>query len=286
MGQGVQRTDTEFNGPRQAAHALGLGAPSEWRALLGGRSNRLFCGAFPNGKLVFKFFDNTRSNTLFPNRVRDEQNALLALTNIGIASTFRGWAETDFGVCIVYDFVDGTIPQQTSMQTMWALSRLHSCDVAQDFRHISSDPSDIQAQGISFLDHDLSPRAARLRSNVPEVPNAPDVASCFLHGDPTPANSVITPDGLTFLDWQCPAFGDPVHDLAIALSPAMHVVDGAEPLNGTQIDRLLAAYADETVTDRYRALAPLYHWRMACYCQWKARLGEVAFAAAGVAEFN
>lgn len=286
MGQGVQRIGTEFNGPRQAAHALGLGLPLEWGALPGGRSNRLFRGAFLDGKLVFKFFDDARSNALFPNIMRDEQNALLALKDTGIAPTFRGWAETDSGACIVYDFIDGIIPQQTSVQTMRALSRLHAYDVAQDFRHILSDPSDIRAQGMAFLNHDTSARAAQLLSNVPEVPNVPATASCFLHGDPTPANSVITSDGLTFLDWQCPAFGDPVHDLAIALSPAMHVVDGAEPLIGTQTDRLLAAYADGSVTDRYRALAPIYHWRMACYCQWKARLGETAFAAAGLAEFN
>ncbi|MBU2867914.1 phosphotransferase family protein [Pacificibacter marinus] len=282
----MQRTDTEFNGPRQAADALGLGLPLEWRALPGGRSNRLFWGAFPDGKLVFKFFDDARSNSFFPNTGHDEQSALVALTDTGLAPTFRGGAETDFGTCIVYDFVDGTVPKQTSMQTMAALSRLHAHEAAQNFRRVLSDPSDIQAQGISFLDHDASPRAARLRSNVPEVPNVPAAASCFLHGDPTPANSVITSDGLTFLDWQCPAFGDPIHDLAIALSPAMHVVDGADPLSGTQIDSLLVAYADEAVTDRYRALAPLYHWRMACYCQWKTRLGEAAFAAAGVAEFS
>lgn len=282
----MQRIDTEFTGPIQAAAALGLGVPPKWHALHGGRSNHLFWGDFPDGKLVLKFFDDARSNPLFPNTVRDEQNALLALTDTGLAPIFRGLTKTDFGDCIVYDFIDGTVPLQTSAQTMTALARLHSHGGAQIFRHIPSAPSDIRAQGMSFLEHDLSPRAVLLRANVPEVSNVPVAVSCFLHGDPTPANSVITSQGLSFVDWQCPALGDPIHDLAIALSPAMHVVDGADSLSDAQTDTLLAAYGNTEVTDRYRVLAPLYHWRMACYCQWKARNGEAAFAAAGLAEFS
>jgi thiamine kinase-like enzyme len=282
----VQRTNTEFKGPIQAAQALGLGPPLAWQALLGGRSNHLFLGEFPGGKHVFKFFDNARSNPLFPNSMRDEKNALLTLKDTRLASAFRGCVETDFGACIVYEYVEGHVPRHTSTQTMTALSRLHSYGVAQGFRYVSSNPSDIQAQGMSFIADDQSNRAVLLRANAPEIPNLGGKIACFLHGDPTPANSVITSDGLTFVDWQCPAIGDPVHDLAIALSPAMHVVDGAEPLSGTQIDRLLTAYKDADVTDRYRALAPLYSWRMACYCQWKARAGEIAFAGAGLAEFN
>jgi hypothetical protein len=282
----VQRTDTEFKGPIQAAQALNFGLPSEWRVMSGGRSNHLFLGAFPDGKRVFKFFDDARSNALFPNTVRDEQKALLTLTKTGLAPTLRGSVMTDFGACVVYDFVDGTVPDQTSPQTMTTLSRLHAYDGAQDFRHISGCPNHIRAQGVSFLEHDSSSRAELLRTNAPEVPEVSSLASCFLHGDPTPANSVITPRGLTFVDWQCPAIGDPVHDLAIALSPAMHVVDGAAPLSAAQIDSLLSSYANAEVTDRYRTLAALYHWRMACYCQWKAQSGETAFAAAGMAEFS
>lgn len=254
--------------------------------MLGGRTNRLFLGTFANGKRVFKFFDETRSNPLFPNDVSDEKNALLALAGTGLAPTLRGRVNTDFGACIVYDFVDGAVPVQTSLNTIKALSRLHAQKPPIGLRHIPSDPTDIVKQGLSFIAHNRSSRAAYLRSIVPEVPKVNTASVCFLHADPTPANSVMTPQGMTFVDWQCPALGDPVHDLAIALSPAMHVVDGADPLDAAQIDRLLDAYSDTKVTQRYSALSPLYHWRMACYCQWKAQAGAKEFAAAGLAEVS
>lgn len=282
----MQQTNSEFKGPIQAVQALGLGLPLAWHALQGGRSNHLFLGNFSDRKLVFKFFDDARSNPLFPNFASDEKNALLALKNTKLAPRFRGCVDTDFGACIVYDYVEGAVSRQASTQTMTALSRLHSYGIAQGFRHVSSNAGDIQAQGMSFIADDHSDRAALLRSNAPQCPNFGGDIACFLHGDPTPANSVINSEGLTFVDWQCPAIGDPVHDLAIALSPAMHVVDGADPLSGAQIDALLVDYANLEVADRYRMLAPLYHWRMACYCQWKARGGETAFAAAGLAEFS
>ena len=275
-----------FKGPSQAATALGFGQPSAWTTLPGGRTNRLVLGAFADGKRVFKFFNESRSNPLFPNAIDDEQNALEALAGTGLAPTPRGRVNTDFGACIVYDFVDGAVPEQTSIDTIKALSRLHAQKPGKGMRQIFGDPADIVKQGLSFIADDHSDRAAKLRNSVPEVPKLKPASVCFLHADPTPANSIMTPQGITFVDWQCPATGDPVHDLAIALSPAMHVVDGAEPLQPTQIERFLDAYGDAGVTQRYRALSPLYHWRMACYCQWKAQAGAAEFAAAGLAEVS
>ena len=50
------------------------------------------------------------------------------------------------------------------------------------------------------------------------------------------------------------------------------------PLTGQEIDTFLAAYGAPEITARYRALAPVYHWRMAAYCQWKMEHGSPEYA--------
>jgi hypothetical protein len=283
---GVQHTDRVFKALAQAIKALGFVQPIEWHELQGGRSNRLFWGQFPDGKLVFKFFDELRSNLLFPNDVLDERRALISLMGTYLAPEFRGCVETEMGSCIVYGYVDGAVLPQATAKTIEALSQLHSHKAQHDFRRIPSDPAIILDHGMSLLGYDDSSRAKWLRTNAPAVPKVKTSSPCFLHGDPTPANSVQTTSGITFIDWQCPAIGDPVHDLAIALSSAMHVVDGSAPLSLAQVENLLGAYSNAEVAERYLTTAPLYRWRMACYCHWKARAGEAEFTAAGVAEFS
>jgi hypothetical protein len=285
-GIGVQRTDAAFNELRQAALAAGFGVASDWFELHGGRTNRVFWGQFTTGKLVFKFFDKDRANTLFPNDVDAEKNALLTLAGTGLAPTLRGRMETKEGPCIVYDYVNGTAVEQTTAVTMSALARLHGLPPPQGFRHISSDPVSVLEHGVAFLTDDNSSRAKALRANMPEVPVVGTPPMRFLHGDPTPANSVNTAKGVTFIDWQCPAIGDPVHDLSIALSPAMHVANGLAALTLAQTESLIKSYSDTCVAARYRALERLYRWRMACFCQWKTQCGEMVYEAAGRAEFS
>ena len=59
-------------------------------------------------------------------------------------------------------------------------------------------------------------------------PNHAEVAPvghpCLIHGDTVPNNFIQSVDALVLIDWQCPALGDPVLDLAIFLSPAMQQI--------------------------------------------------------------
>jgi hypothetical protein len=286
MGCAVLGTTEKLKGLVQAANAANLSAPIHWEKLSGGRTNHVYLGHFPNIKIVFKFFDQSRSNLLFPNDINDEGNALTALYGTDLSPSLRGRFETDDGPCLVYDFIAGTISSKVTSQMIAALARLHAHPPTNSLRQVSGAPEAIFAQGLAFLEGDMSRRAKYLRAHVPNVPNLEAVYGHFLHGDPTPANTINIDTGVIFVDWQCPAVGDPVHDLSIALSGAMHFIYGATPLATYEIDALLTAYGDDQITDRFRALAPIYRWRMACYCQWKARRGEVDYATAGAIEFS
>lgn len=275
-----------LRGLNQAANAANLGKVIHWNKLTGGRTNHVYLGQFSNFQAVFKFFDKTRSNPLFPNDIYGEEAALISLANTNLCPPFLGRFETDTGPCLVYEFVTGVIPSKVTRQTMAALAQLHTQPPPVNCRKISGSPDAILAQGRAFLEQDKSDRAKSLCANIPNIPTVDHIFARFLHGDPTPANTVITDGGVTFVDWQCPATGDPVHDLSIALSGAMHSIYGGTTLEPNDVTDLLVAYGDNEIVERYRTLEPIYRWRMACYCQWKVQQGETEYAAAGLAEFS
>ena len=81
------------------------------------------------------------------------------------------------------------------------------------------------------------------------------------------------PGGVTLIDWQCPATGDATEDLATFLSPAMQWLYRGRVLSPPETEAFLAAYPDPTVTARDLRLQPLYRWRRAAHCLWKADRG-------------
>jgi len=114
----------------------------------------------------------------------------------------------------------------------------------------------------------------------------PSYARAFLHGDPVPANFVMTERGAVLIDWQCPASGDPCEDIAIYLSPAMQSLYGGTPLSPEEMEAFFAAYDDAETAARYRAMAPAYHWRMAAYCLWMADRGHADYGNAARLEIE
>ena len=107
----------------------------------------------------------------------------------------------------------------------------------------------------------------------------------LVHGDPVPGNLLIKSDGAIFLDWQCPAVGDPCDDLAVFLSPAMQCLYRGAPLEHAEVEAFWGAYGHETRQARYYALAPFFHARMYAYCAWRARLGMPDYAAVARLEY-
>jgi thiamine kinase-like enzyme len=106
----------------------------------------------------------------------------------------------------------------------------------------------------------------------------------LIHADAVAGNLIDGPGGVTLIDWQCPASGDPTEDLATFLSPAMQWLYRGRVLSPQETEAFLAAYPDPAVTDRYLRLQPLYRWRMAAHCLWKADRGAPDYEKALAAE--
>ncbi|MBW6416208.1 aminoglycoside phosphotransferase family protein [Celeribacter sp. PS-C1] len=261
------------------------GADQTWSALSGGRSNRSWRLLSGGESWVFKLFDPERANHLFPNDPTAEIIALKALGGTGLAPDFENSFVADAGVCLIYRYVVGRPTPQTDAGTIRLLANLHGV-AAPKLRHLEINPKALLRDGQKFLERIATDRAKRLSKCAPGLKDVPSGPNVFLHGDPVPANVLADGDTRCMIDWQCPATGDATADLAIALSPAMHVVYGAGALTSSQEREALLAYPDADVIERYLALKPFYHWRMAAYCAWKAAHGEAVYENAFEAELS
>ena len=261
-----------------------------WQRLSGGRTNALWrvTGDRDGGALdwVVKLYDPTRANALFPNDGTAERAALRALATTGLAPELIDDISVPGQRCLIYGHMAGRPLVQTDAAVLAALGRLHAIAPPEGLRQIDGTPAGISRQAETFLHGCMGPQAAELWRQRPVVGAIAPAASCFLHGDPTPANALVRGDRRCFVDWQCPGVGDPVADLAIALSPAMHYVYGRRPLRLSEEETALTGYPKAGVVARYRHLRPLYRWRMAAYCLWKASQGEVIYAEAAALEIS
>lgn len=278
----------DSEGPPDELRAFAIqnfGAGQAWFSLSGGRSNRSWRLVTADGSWVFKLFDSGRSNSLFPNDPTAEITALEALSGTGLAPDFQASFATGCGLCLVYRYVTGTPLTCTDAETIRTLAKLHDVP-APKLRRIEATPAALMQEGRKFLEGLATERAEELLRHLPKPKDIPSGPGVFLHGDPVPANVLAQGEHRRLIDWQCPALGDASADLAIALSPAMHVVYGAGPLTPAEELIALQAYPDTSVIERYLSLTPFYHWRMAAYCAWKVAQGETIYDAAFEAEFN
>lgn len=245
-----------------------------WVPLCGGRTNRVW----RVGGHVVKVYAPDAESPLFPNDPSAEARALAHFAPHGLAPRLfaqgAGW--------VAYDHVPGQCWRSGSADVAVFLGRLHRvAPPAQGFRLLTGGSAALKAQATRLA------AVAGLSVRVPEVPLIAPVAPCPLHGDAVPGNIIQGPDGgLCLIDWQCPAIGDPAEDLAIFLSPAMqHIYRGA-PLGRAEEEAFLNAYPDQAATDRYLALKPLYHLRMAAHCLWRAARGAPDYAQAARLELS
>lgn len=268
------------------AFASDLGVKNAiWIPLTGGRTNRTWHARSDHDDLVFKLFDDTRANPLFPNDPHHEAEALKCLAGRELAPELRHKAVVPEGLCLVYSYRPGRPLTQMNPAAIRLLAQVHKVEERPDLRRVSSQPNDLLSAGHAFLDKTATPLARHLEAMAP-TPHQDTVApAVFLHGDPVPSNFVASGDTLTLIDWQCPAYGDPVWDLALALSPAMHHVYGT-PLTEAAAETALSAYPEPEVIARFQRLAPFFHWRTACYCAWKAGQGEEIYAEAAEVELS
>lgn len=240
-------------------------AQAVWTPLLGGRTNLVWRA----GDLVVKQYDPTAASLLFPNDPRAEATALRALAPHGLAPELRaaglGW--------LIYRHIPGSLWQGNPAPVARMMHRLHRTAPHPDFRILPNGSTALLAQATTIAQGLALPPP-------PPDPGLPPVPPCIVHGDAVAGNILHGPMGPILIDWQCPGLGDPCDDLAAYLSPAMQWLYTGQPLAPGDRDAFLAAYPDAATVARYRALAPLLHWRIAAHCAYRAARGDADYAAA------
>lgn len=272
---------------------VGTVTDADWTALRGGRANRVWRIATPSGDAIVKVYSRQAACRLFPNHPAAEARVLRALAGTGLAPDplFRGRYRD--GPVLVYRAVPGpTLAERGTAAGIGGLAtllaRLHRLAPPTRFRPVGLTARALR-RGISAdlaaaPDGPLARVIARsARRPTPRLPGA-GVRS-LLHGDPVPGNVVCGPgDAVTLIDWQCPALGDPVHDLALVLSPGMRRLYACPPLSDAERGRFWRGYGDSAAAARHAALLPLLSARIAAHCLAQAARGRPGYAAAATAE--
>lgn len=246
--------------PQTLQNAVDQALPSrnaDWHPLQGGRVNAVW----RVGDIVVKQFQPSGDSPLFPNDPVAEAAALTLLAPCGLAPNLvangQGW--------LAYRYCPGSAWKSDTGLVANTLTRLHQTPVPTNaFRAGQNGSAQLLAQAKTI--------AGLCHQTLPPPPPDPNIApgpTCLVHGDLVPGNMIAHQGQLTLIDWQCPAIGDPVEDIATFLSPAMQSLYRGAPLTQAEINTFRAACPPARV-QRYDQLAAIYHWRMAAHCLWKA----------------
>ncbi|WP_145953475.1 phosphotransferase [Oceaniglobus indicus] len=263
----------------------GLSGPgTEWIPLKDGRTNMVWrLKTAAQDHLVCKFSPRDRGTPLFPNLPATEAALLRHLEPTALAPELVHAEEIGAGHCLVYRHVAGGAGLATPRDLRVALERLHRHQIPRGLRQLDLTADALLESGDAMLEQVEQSMKHSLRARRPRPRVVPTGDDSLLHGDPVPGNVVATAGGARFIDWQCPARGDPVFDYAIALSPAMRVLHCGTPLSNAERDILLA---DPRLAARFDLAEPFLLWRMAVYCAWRISRGVAAYRPALQAELD
>lgn len=263
-----------------ALAARGFGHVAEdWTPLVGGRTNLVWRLGNAKMDVVCKLYRGA-GTVVFPNNPAAEHDALAALAGTDLAPALRDRLNWGGETCLVYRFVSGRTNAAGAVETLHALAVLHRNVPPAGLRRAAIDTGTFIDQGRAMLRDASAADLARLRAAPPVPSDLGRGAAAFLHGDPVPSNVVARPEGgITFIDWQCPALGDPVHDISLALSPSMRLASGLKPLSPGATTLALNAYGDAKVVRRYLGWRPVLSWRLACHAAWRLARGDEAYRA-------
>jgi len=248
-------------------------AGTVFQTLYGGRTNQVWKVLDKGGDKVLKLYRTTLRNPLFRNDAELEARCLRALEHTGFVPRLRATGRHENGWWVFYDHAPGSPWHEDSAPVATILRKLHTIDPSVEVPIGCNGSEDLARHGQSILDECTSSARHRLERLRPKEQVAPAIDTCLIHGDPVAGNILAAPSGLTLIDWQCPARGDPCEDLALFLSPAMQQLYRGTPLTATEEERFLSAYGDTRTVDRYRSLHRWYAWRMAAYCLWRVENG-------------
>ncbi len=251
---------------------------ARFQTLYGGRTNQVWKVLEESGGKVLKLYRDGLRNPLFRNDAELEAQCLTALEPTGFAPRLRAAGQHEYGRWVFYDHAPGSPWRKGSAEVGRLLRKLHMLNPPVQAPKGCNGSADLARHGQYILDGCLSPTRLRLDQLQPDGQVPPTTNTCLIHGDPVAGNILTSPSGLTLIDWQCPAQGDPCEDLALFLSPAMqHLYRGAA-LTREEEREFLSAYGHTDTLERYQTLRRWYAWRMAAYCLWRIENGAADYA--------
>ena len=254
-----------------------------WHAQTGGRTNKVW--RLKGGKdLICKLYLETKTNPLFNNTPEAEYRCLLWLEGSNIAPKPYKFLKTPFGEVLLYNFISGETWSHNVEAVSELLTRIRNHKCPKGLRTLSNLPSDIKQTGFEIINKLNSFHKNKLIKICPDV-SISDIEPVLLHTDVVPGNLILGDNGLRLIDWQCPAIGDPIVDIMMFLSPGMHEIYGPGKLSMKDHEAFLMSLTSN-LRNRYNIIGPLYHWRLAAYCFWKAEQGFIEYENAALAEID
>jgi thiamine kinase len=254
-----------------------------WHAQTGGRTN-LVWRLVGEKDLICKLYVETKTNPLFNNTPDAEYACLLLLNGSGIAPKPYKYLKTPFGQVLVYNYIKGQTWSHDVDSVSELLNRIRKHQHPKGLRILSALPSDIKQTGLEIINKLNSYHKDKVIKICPDVLIS-DIEPVLLHTDVVPGNLIFGDKGLRLIDWQCPAIGDPIVDIMMFLSPGMHEIYGPGKLSMKDYETFLMNLTPK-LRSRYNIIGPLYHWRLAAYCFWKAEQGFIEYENAALAEID
>ncbi|MDC1243748.1 phosphotransferase, partial [Amylibacter sp.] len=254
-----------------------------WYAQTGGRTNKVW-RLDGEKDLICKLYLETKSNPLFNNTPEAEYRCLLELDGSNIAPKPYKYLKTPFGVVLMYDYIKGETWSHDVDTVSELLIRIRNHKYPKGLRVLSGLPSDIKQTGLEIINKLNSYHKNKLINICPDVSTS-DIEPVLLHTDVVSGNLILGDNGLRLIDWQCPAIGDPIVDIMMFLSPGMHEIYSSGKLSMRDHESFLMNFSPQ-LRNRYNIIGPLYHWRLAAYCFWKAEQGFIEYENAALAEIN
>ncbi|SEO00803.1 aminoglycoside phosphotransferase family protein [Palleronia pelagia] len=257
---------------------------TRWTRVRAGRSNRVWRLDSPVGApLICKLGLPDHATPIFPNDPAAEAAGLDHLAQTGLAPAPVAAIASPWGAVLIMEALAVTGPA-TPAAVGGALARLHRVPVLPGARRLVLDGAVLLAEAEAMLAAAPPVLRAAISAIPPDTP-APETGSIrLLHGDPAPDNVLATAAGIRFVDWQCPATGDPVFDLACFAAPSMRLAAGVDPLSDHELDDLLRGYGDGAIAARFRRWRACLSYRFAAHAAWRAGHGHPDYAAGARAE--
>ena len=254
-----------------------------WHAQTGGQTNKVW-RLIGEKDLICKLYLETKTNPLFNNTPEAEYRCLLWFEGSNIAPKPYKFLKTPFGEVLLYNFISGETWSHNVEAVSELLTRIRNHKCPKGLRTLSNLPSDIKQTGFEIINRLNGYHKNELINICPDV-SISDIKPVLLHTDVVPGNLILGDDGLRLIDWQCPAVGDPIVDIMMFLSPSMHEIYGLGKLSLKDHEVFLMSLSSD-LRNRYNKIGPLYHWRLAAYCFWKAEQGFVEYEKAALAEID